>query len=305
MGTIKFIGEFTLHATISILPFFFISIAVASLIKTFKFESYLKKAFHGKEMASIPIATTTGAFSPLCSCGVIPAISAMLSSGIPLAPIMAFWIASPLMSPESFVLTYSILGSEMAIARLIATIAIGLIAGYITLHLTKSGFLGNKILKIVDNSFSTDINDLENDLSKTDVMIVRMLQFLLNLKDMAIFVGKYIIIAFVVEAIIILYVPIDVVGNILGNSNKAGPILAAFIGVPAYASSISAMPVVRGLIDLGMDKGTALSFLIGGAATSIPAMIAVFSIVKKKVFIIYISISMIGAILCGYVYRLF
>ncbi len=305
METLRFVLNFTINATISILPFFFLSVAVASLIKTFKFEVHLKKAFYGREFASVPIATTTGAFSPLCSCGVIPAISAMLASGIPLAPIMAFWITSPLMSPESFVLTYSILGSEMAFARLLATIIIGLAAGYATLYFSKSGILGDKILKKLQGENCSNEAELEKDLNSHEIMVVRAIQFLINIKDMAIFIGKYILIAFIIEALIVLYIPIDVVGNLLGSSNRSGPILAALVGVPAYASSISAMPVVRGLMELGMDKGTALAFLIGGAATSIPAMVAVFSIVKKKVFFIYLGFSMVGAVLCGYLYRLF
>lgn len=88
-------------------------------------------------------------------------------------------------------------------------------------------------------------------------------------------------------------------------NNPFGPLLAALIGVPAYASSISAIPIVRGLMDLGMDKGTALSFMVGGAATSIPAMVAVYSIVKRRTFILYITFSMAGAIVSGYIFRLF
>lgn len=146
--------------------------------------------------------------------------------------------------------------------------------------------------------------DLEKDLSHLQIAIVRVIQFLINFKDLGLFVGKFILIAFVLEALMIKYVPMDWVGRALGSSNPYGPILAALIGVPAYASSISAMPIVRGLMDLGMDKGTALSFMIGGGATSIPAMVAVYSIVKVKTFILYITFSMVGAIVAGYLFRL-
>lgn len=304
---VVYIVSFVLNATKSIAGFFIVGIFIATLIKTLKLDGHLKKAFEGKNNASIPIAAGAGAFSPLCSCGVIPAIAALLESGVPVAPIMAFWITSPLMDPESFVLTYGLFGKEMAVARLVATLLIGLGAGYITLYLSKKGYLENQILRSYQKGNEVAASkraSLEENLERKEIVIVRIFQFLINFKDLAIFVGKFILIAFILEAIIIRHVPMDWVGGILGRNNPLGPLWAALIGVPAYASSISAMPIVRGLMDLGMDKGTALSFMIGGAATSIPAMIAVYSIVKKRTFFLYITFSMVGAVLSGYIFRL-
>lgn len=307
MELIIYVLQFVAGAVKNLIPFFILSIAVASLIKTFKLEVYFEKAFRGREIASVPIAVGTGAFSPLCSCGVIPAIAAMLAAGIPMAPIMAFWITSPLMSPESFVLTYSILGREMAVARLTATVVIGLVAGYATLYLTSSGLIEKNILKKFGNpneNFNSRIT-MEEGLERKELILVRLIQFLINMKDMGIFIGKYILIAFFLEALITRYLPVSLVAGFLGRESGTGPLLAALIGVPAYASSISAMPVIRGLMDLGMDKGTALAFMIGGAATSIPAMAAVYSIVKRKVFVLYLAFSLVGAVGAGYLYRLF
>ena len=304
MNEIMYILDFVFEAIRSIGLFFIIGIAIASLIKTFQLDVYLRKIFESNKRVSIPIASGTGTFSPLCSCGVIPAIAALLASGVPLAPIMAFWITSPLMDPESFVLTYGLLGKEMAVARVIAALGIGLAAGYTTLYFTRKGLLDNQVLKNFKNQASPAI-DPEAALDKYQLAIVRLFQFLINFKDLGIFVGKFILIAFVLEALMLKYVPMDWVGRVLGSHNPYGPLLAALIGVPAYASSISAMPIVRGLMDLGMDKGTALSFMIGGGATSIPAMVAVYSIVKRRTFMLYITFSMAGAIAAGYLYRLF
>jgi uncharacterized protein len=304
----EFIFNFVLEASMGMALYFAIGIAVASLIKTLKLDKYLSKAFEGKKAAVVPIATVAGGFSPLCSCGVIPAIAALLASGVPLAPIMSFWITSPLMDPEVFVLTYGAFGQGMAVARLIASLSIGLIAGYVTLYLSNKGFLDNQILKDygkASTEHAAEKEDIESGLTKGQIIIVRTFEFMINFKDLAVFVGKYILIAFVLEAIIVRYVPMVWIGNLLGKNNPLGPLFAALIGVPAYANSISSIPIIRGLMELGMDKGTALAFMIGGAATSIPAMVAVFSLVKKRTFALYIIISLGGAVLAGYIYRLF
>ncbi|SMP66382.1 permease [Anoxynatronum buryatiense] len=303
--TILFVLMFTVNAVKSIFPFFLLSISVASLIKTLKLEQSFKKAFKGRELVSIPVAAGTGAFSPLCSCGVIPAIAAMLAAGIPLAPIMAFWITSPLMSPESFVLTYSLLGSGMAVARLTATLGIGLVAGYGTWYLMKTGRIEPEVLRYSMGTQGCGTSSCQQESEPDRRWDGKMMKsFIINTFDMGIFIGKYILLAFVLEALIVQYVPVVWVAGLLGSGNDAGPLLAALVGIPAYASSISAMPVIRGLMDLGMDKGTALAFMIGGAATSIPAMAAVYSIVKRKVFFLYLAYSLVGAVVSGYLYRL-
>lgn len=306
LGDLKYIIDFIYTNVKGMLIFFSFGIGIAAAIKTFKLDRFLGRSLENKKYTAIPIATAAGSFSPLCSCGVIPAIAALLASGIPLAPIMAFWIASPLMNPETFVLTYGVLGEGLAIARLLTTISLELVAGYLTLYLSNKGYLDNQILKDFGNNQSAATEDLiEENITKGQLLTVRGFQFLINFKDMAIFVGKYMLVAFLLEALIVRYVSMDWVGSLLGRNNPFGPIIAALIGVPAYTSSISAIPLIRGFMELGMDKGTALAFMIGGAATSIPAMVAVFSIVKRKTFILYVTVSMVGAIVAGYIYRLF
>ncbi len=53
-----------------------------------------------------------------------------------------------------------------------------------------------------------------------------------------------------------------------------------------------------------MDAGAALSFLIGGAVTTIPAMSAVFGVVKPRVFDLYVGFAAVGSLLAGYAFRL-
>ncbi|MFH5881395.1 permease [Liberiplasma polymorphum] len=300
MEAIFFIFSSLYQSIINISVYFSIGIGLATLIKVNGYDKYLQLLIAKRHHTSIPISVGTGSFTPLCSCGVIPVIAALLTAGVPLAPIMAFWITSPLMDPESFILTIGLLGMEMAIARLVATIFIGLTAGYLTLFFVKKGYLNNQILKLKTCGCETD-KDTKNVISLSNKIRLYIRGFF----SLSLFVGKFLILAFILEALIVLYIPMDWVPNVLGHSNPFGPVIAAFIGIPAYASSYASMPIVRSMIDLGMDKGTALSFMIAGAATSIPAMVAVYTLVKRKTFILYISYSLVGAIISGYIFRLF
>ncbi|MFW5835301.1 MAG: permease, partial [Pseudomonadota bacterium] len=91
---------FTLQSLVSIAPFLGASILIAAYAKASRADALIARAFSGRMAVMIVAAALTGAFSPFCSCGVIPLIAALLAMGVPLAPVMAFWLASPLMDPS-------------------------------------------------------------------------------------------------------------------------------------------------------------------------------------------------------------
>ena len=57
-------------------------------------------------------------------------------------------------------------------------------------------------------------------------------------------------------------------------------------------------------MDQGMTAGAAMAFMVAGAVSSIPAMAAVWSLVKLRVFATYISLGVGGAILAGALFQL-
>ena len=109
--------EFAFAAIWHVLPFLLLSIGIAAYAKASGADNLIARAFQGRALAMIAFAATMGALSPFCSCGVIPLIAALLTMGVPLAPVMAFWLASPLMDPSMFVLTAGTLGTEFALAQ--------------------------------------------------------------------------------------------------------------------------------------------------------------------------------------------
>ena len=96
------ISQFIVEAFLHIWPYLLITIPLAVAVQMSGASKYIKRAFEARPLIAILLATLVGAFSPFCSCGVIPVIASLLISGVPLAPVMSFWIASPSMDPEIF-----------------------------------------------------------------------------------------------------------------------------------------------------------------------------------------------------------
>ena len=69
-------------------------------------------------------------------------------------------------------------------------------------------------------------------------------------------------------------------------------------------NSYIAPPLLAGLMEQGMSAGAAMAFIVAGAISSIPAMAAVWSLVKIQVFTAYLVLGVSGAILSGLIFQM-
>lgn len=116
--------------------------------------------------------------------------------------------------------------------------------------------------------------------------------------------GKWLVFACVFEGLIRVYVPGSLITTVLGDKGLLAIPLAVFISVPLYLNGVGAIPIVGGLLDKGMAHGAAVSFLLAGSVTTIPAMVAVRNVVNNKVFTLYLVFGMAGSALLGAIAQL-
>lgn len=352
MEQITYILDFILKSFIHVWPYLLVTIPLAVWMNLSDFSKHFKTIMTKSPWLSIFLATVVGAFSPFCSCGVIPVISALLIGGVPLAPVFAFWVASPSMDPEIFFLSVSILGWKLAIWRLVSTFLISLGAGVVTHFLVKSGYITNFLkdkngkaaqnnskkswpekintgARKVKTAFAFQKNNpVEFQISGMAVSCCTeeniptaqsascscssvcesdqkstFRQKLLKESLKAVWmITKFMGLAFFLNALINLYVPQEWIGKLLNQQGIASIFIAAIVGVPVYTSNLTALPFVGGLLQLGLHPGAALAFLISGPLTTIPAMAAVYGIVSRKVFGLYVAISLLGSLFFGMLY---
>jgi len=107
--------DFIVRAFLHILPFLALSVPLAVLLKRSGASKRIERVLRRN-----------------------PVIAALLTGGVPLAPVMSFWLASPSMDPEILFLSAGSMGWELAIWRLAAAFAISLAGGFITLALERA-----------------------------------------------------------------------------------------------------------------------------------------------------------------------
>jgi uncharacterized membrane protein YraQ (UPF0718 family) len=112
-------------------------------------------------------------------------------------------------------------------------------------------------------------------------------------------IGRWMLVAFVLEALILRFVPQEAMVAVLGSDAPWAVPLAALLGVPLYMDSLSVLPVVSGLLEQGMAPGAAVAFLLAGPVTTVPAMTAVRAVMPGPVFRYYIAVSLLGSTALG------
>lgn len=350
---------------LSLWPYLILTIPFAVIINISGGGEYIRRVTSKRPIIAIILATLIGAFSPLCSCGVIPVIASLLLGGAPMAPVMSFWIASPSMDPEIFFLSAGLLGWDLAIWRMTATLIMSLFAGLLTHRLapvlvgqeqllsrtdsptTKSiwklsvnGFRivvtylrilfraprRESILMVSSSGFgdtidccSDDIEDystVHDNLESADcdrncdqcnsVEVepeITMNKIMIESLKASGMVLKFMLLAIVVQTLINTFIPTGATQRLLGGNTFSSLGVAAVISVPFYTSNLTALPMMSSLIEQGLNPAITLVFLIAGPTTTLPAMAAVWGLVNRRIFLLYVSIPFAFALITGVLYQ--
>jgi len=295
-------------------PAFLLGVGLAAFIKTFRWDLRLRAWMISVGGAGVPFAVFLGIVSPLCACGVLPIVIPMALSGIPLSTVLAFLAASPLMSPDSFIITWQGLGEQMAWVKLASAAGMGFLVGGVTYLLEKRGRLTGGVVRLKpvyqkDGSLAPAYQiACANDFTLPTMTVrersSRWAFFLDRAWDMARITGRYLLPALVLQVAMELLLPLDMVRFLAGRSDWSSLLLAAVVGVPLPAHQVAVVPVLKGLLDLGMDRGAAVTFLVAGPVTSLPALAVLWRMFRPGLFWLYLGLCLGGAVAAGALFRL-
>ncbi|MCP5075190.1 MAG: permease [Rhodobacteraceae bacterium] len=295
--TIKFTAE-ALGGTGIYIGF---AVFMVAYLKATGAEGVVAQAFKGNQVRMIILAALVGGLAPFCSCEVIPFIAALLAMGVPLAAVMAFWLSSPIMDPPMFLITTGAISFDFAVAKTIAAVGFGLFGGFSVMALGGTRLFADPLrAEAPGSSCGCGTNPFtDKPVWKFWTESPRVQSFIQTAKSNAIFLLKWLMLAYLIEAIMIRFVPAEWIAGVLGGEGLGPIVLGALIGGPAYLNGYAAAPLVGGLIDQGMSQGAAMSFMMAGSVSCIPAAIAVWAIVKPKVFGAYITFGFTGSLIAG------
>jgi uncharacterized membrane protein YraQ (UPF0718 family) len=301
-----------------VFPYFIIGILLAGYIRTYKIAVKLQTKLRRYGILSVVLASFVGILTPLCACGTVTTAVSLLFAGLPLAPVMSLMVTSPLLSPSTYLLTLNDLGPEWTVIRTIAAFFMGIFAGVVTHVLRNRGFQSHSIFiegavprgDLHDESYPNErlrCNCKEKFghrvAAKTKNMFVI---FLAKSSEMLWLVGKYVLVGVVIGAIVERYMPKDWIQILFGQKGAMSIIWVTLGSVPMFLHQISASSIlyhIKSSLGGTLDGGAALAFLIGGPVTAVPTMIMFWTIFRKRVFFLYMSICLVGTLLIAFAFQ--
>jgi uncharacterized membrane protein YraQ (UPF0718 family) len=112
----------------------------------------------------------------------------------------------------------------------------------------------------------------------------------------------YLLLGVFLAGIIKELLPPEVVQKFVGENTIISNVLAAALGSLMYFCTLTEVPIVKALMDLGMSKGPALTLLLAGPSLSIPNMIVIGKILGLKKTAVYIALVVVLSSTTGLIF---
>ena len=97
-------------------------------------------------------------------------------------------------------------------------------------------------------------------------------------------------------------IPAEWVAGFVGGNSLAANFTASILGAFMYFATLTEIPILQGLLGLGMGKGPALALLLAGPALSLPNMLVIRSVMGTKKTIVFILLVVIMSTISGMFY---
>jgi uncharacterized protein len=192
---------------------------------------------------------------PICSCGVLPFYRSLIEKGVPPAAAVGFLIATPELGLDAFLLSFPLLGADLAITRLVVAALVAVLVGWLlsrffedkqsAVRIEEMGVKSLPVGSVKDrlrNSFHFGFSEFVDDILPWVILGVGIATVAEPVMEVAAF-GS---IPDVLE------VP-----------------LFALVGIPVYVCASGATPLGAVLLHKGLSAGALIAFLMTGPATNI------------------------------------
>ena len=100
-------------------------------------------------------------------------------------------------------------------------------------------------------------------------------------------------------------IPNDWIEWAVGGNSLLSNFFASFTGAFMYFATLTEVPIIQGLLALGMGKGPALALLLAGPSLSLPNMLVIRGVMGTKKTAVYVALVIVMATISGFVFGTF
>lgn len=285
----------------SISVFILLGVVIAGVIKLLIPDAFIKKHLGQHSFVSNIKAATLGIPLPLCSCSVVPFVSALMKGGASKSATQTFLIATPITGADSILATYGVLGWVFTLYRIATSVIIALVAGVLTL-LFVDKLEDSDAVVVQPRGDVRKINEIKISLANDSGLVQRVMSYAFDeiYKDIA----KSLMIGIAVGALIMTFMPADISGYI-SSSLLVNYALVLVVSMPLYVCATASIPLGVSLFIAGFSPGAVFIFLTAGPATNTVTMSVVLQQLGKTSLFLYLSSVLLGSLLFGVLFDRF
>jgi uncharacterized membrane protein YraQ (UPF0718 family) len=321
------------HVLTCLVPAFFIAGAIAVFVSQGSILKYF--GANAKKLLAYSVASVSGAILAVCSCTILPLFAGIHKRGAGLGPAITFLYSGPAINILAVVYSARLLGFDLGIARaagaIVFSVVIGLIMALIWRkeELQKANDQREFTLPQEEEKtrpqgitlfyFAIMIGILVFGAAKK-WLIAGILLVVLGLVlyrwfrkdelgywmsqtwDLFKKIFPILLAGVFIAGIIRVLLPQSLVEQWLGGNGLGATLAASIFGTLMYFSTLTEVPIIRALMDLGMGKGPALALLLAGPALSLPNMIVIARIMGIKKTGVYVCLVVVMATVTGLIF---
>ena len=325
------------HVLTCLIPAFLLAGAMVAFINKQAILTVLGE--QASKWKSFSLASVASFFVAACSCTVIPVSSGLYYTGAAIGvAFIILWVA-PSANILSLIYTGNILGSEIVVARVIASLSVAFVVGSVM-----TVFFGKEKRKTVAAFQESDAPQGIVARRHLILLILILLSLLLPnyigqrgpyLNKVLIWGAATVILAvyawmalsreeivswlreswwffrIILPLLLVGVILVGIIGKLLpeewiqtwlGGNGVVACFLATVIGSVSYFATMTEAPFVDTLMKLGMGKGPALTLLLTGPGLSLPNWIAIGRVFGLNKAVVYVITIIILGTLVGWLY---
>ena len=265
---------------------------IAGAVQTFIPKELIVKHLGRRNPRAYLIAAFGGPLLSVCSCSIIPLFAAIKKRGAGLGPAVTFLLATPAVNPAAVILTFSLVGWQFVIGRIILALSAAIITGVI-------------IERIWYKQELDGISELKVEYLEEKFSLIPVLkEWLKNVWDFIKKILPLVLLGIFIIGIIKIFLTPEIISKYLGQGLWQTA-LASIMGVVMYTPTLVEIPFIRELLILGMGTGPALAFLLTAPALSLPSMLGVSRVLRWKIVLNYALIMWVLGIIGGLIFAYF
>lgn len=267
-------------------PALLLAFLLVGLCHAFLPANWLQGMTRGSKFTQALRGVAVGLPLPVCSCGVVPIYRELIRQGTGMAAAMAFLIATPELEIAAVMLTWKLMGGEVALVRVGMAAALALTVGVFVASLAKkraaagpdtggampeppTGSLGERLRTAVRFGFGPAVDNT----------------------------ATWILMGLLLSAMLMPYIDREWIASLPVGIDVP---IAALLGLPLYVCATGSTPLAAMLLVQGLSPGAVLAFLLTGPATNVTTFGVLARLHGGRTATLFAAAMWIGAVLLGY-----